>query len=119
MKRMVSFWLCFLLFSSLCGCIQKTGYMEYTGTYVKTSQGEHVLIYNADGKQVYFLLHSADGCRSMDQLKTGDKITIQVPCVPYEEAELSERTVYEWERKLFGHIEVTQITLDTIENLLQ
>lgn len=119
MKRVWVCLLCLIVLLAFCGCVRETGYWSYTGIYVKTSQGEHVLIHNASGKQEYFVLNPAEGCRSLDQLQTGDQITIKVPCVSYDEAELSERTVYKWERKLLGRTDVPQATLDFIENLFQ
>ena len=118
MKRMAAILFCTILLFSLVGCLQESGYMEYTGIYVKTTEGEHILISSVDGEEVYLILRE-EGCKSLDKLKNGDKITIQVPCVLYEESILSERKVYDWERKLFGRTKVPQTTLDTIEELLR
>ena len=118
MKRVAIILLCAVLLFPVVGCFRVTGYMDYTGIYVKTNQGDHILIHTVEGKDAYFILLENE-CKSLDKLKTGDKITIQVPCVPYEEVILSERKVYDWERKLFGRTKVPQTTLDTIEELLR
>lgn len=117
MKRIIGYMICLISFLGLCSCSQ-TGEMTYTGTYVKTIQGQSVLICSIDNGEEYFLLQQAEDCKAFDSLKTGDKITIYVPCLAYEDGIFTERTVYRWEKKLFGHTDVSQSVLDNIEGLL-
>lgn len=118
MKRIIALLLGFVFLSSLLGCSPETGYMTYTGIYVETSEGQSVLIHSVDGREEYYLLHESENCNPFDNLKTGDKITILCPCLAYEDAILSEKTVYKWDRKVFGHIDVSLDTLNHIDDLL-
>lgn len=118
MKRIFTLLLCFAILAALCGCVQVTGEMKYSGIYVKTADGQHILIRSTEDGEEYFLLHERENCKSLDKLKTGDKIKITVACLAYEDVEFSERGVYDWSKVLFGHTDVSQETLDHIEELL-
>ena len=118
MKRVLTLLVCFALLSSLFGCVQATGEMTYEGIYVKAANGQHILIHSTDDSEEFFLLQVAENCKSLDKLKTGDKITITVGCLEYEDVEFSERCVYDWSKALFGHTDVPQATLEQIEDLL-
>ena len=118
MKRVLTLLVCFALLSSLFGCIQATGEMTYEGIYVKAANGQHILIHSTDDSEEFFLLQVAENCKSLDKLKTGDKIKITVACLAYEDVEFSERRVLDWSKALFGHTDVPQATLEQIEDLL-
>lgn len=118
MKRILILLVCFLLLSSLFGCMQATGETTYEGIYVKASSGQHILIHIGNDGEEFFLLQVADNCKSLDELKAGDKIKITVPCLAYEDVDFSERHVLDWSKALFGHTNVSQATLEQIEDLL-
>lgn len=119
MKRIVCILACFLLLCACTGCLKpQTGGFVYEGTYVKAANGQHILIHSSDDGTEFFLLQAAENCKSLDKLKTGDKIKITVGCLAYEEAEFSERHVYDWSKSLFGRTDVPQATLEQIETLL-
>ena len=119
MKRILALMISMSFILLLSGCSPSTGEMTYTGTYVKTSQGQNVLIHTAENGKEHFLLQKAENCRDFDTLKTGSKITVYVPCLAYENEILTEMTVYKWKKKLFSHTDISQAVLDTIEELLQ
>ena len=119
MKRILALVVCFILLSSFAGCLKpQTGGWIYEGIYVKAANGQHILIHSSDNGTEFYLLEEAENCKSLDKLKTGDKITIKVGCLAYEDAEFSERCVYDWSKALFGHTNVSQATLEQIEDLL-
>lgn len=119
MKRILTLLVCFALLSSFTGCLkQPSGEMSYEGIYVKAANGQHILIHTSDNGTAFYLLEEVENCKSLDKLKTGDKIKITVACLPYEDAEFSERRVYDWSKALFGHTDVPQATLTQIEDLL-
>lgn len=117
MKRVLALLVCFVLLSALFGCTPATGEMTYEGTYVKAANGQHILIHSTDDGEEYFLLREED-CKSLSKLKTGDKIKITVACLAYEDVEFSERGVLDWSKVLFGHTNVSQETLEHIEELV-
>lgn len=118
MKRFFTLLVCLTLLFTLFGCTPATGEMTYTGIYVKAANGEHILINSTDSGDEFFLLQAAGSCKSFDTLETGDKITITVASLAYETVELSERSVLDWSKSLSGHTDVTQTTLDHINDLL-
>ncbi len=118
MKRVLALLVCFALLSSFFGCRPATGEMIYSGIYVKAENGQHILICSTDDGEEYFLLQEAENCKSLDRLKTGDKIKITVACLAYEDVEFSERRVLDWSKVLFGHTDVSQSTLEHIEDLV-
>ena len=118
MRHNLKFLICMASLLGLLGCSPSTGEMAYTGVYVKASQGQNVLICTTENGTGYFLLQRAEDCKDFETLRTGDEITIYVPCLAYEDEILSEMTVYKWEKKLFGHTDISQMVLDDIEELL-
>lgn len=118
MRYNLKYMICLVCLLGLTGCSPSTGEMTYTGTYVKASQGQNVLICTTENGTGYFLLQKAKDCKDFDNLETGDEITIYVPCIAYEDEILSERTVYKYEKKFGGHTDVSQMVLDDIEALL-
>lgn len=118
MKRILSLVVCFALLSSLIGCTRVTGGCVYEGIYVKAANGQHILIHSTNNGEEFFLLQLEENCKSLDKLKTGDKIKITVACLAYEDVKFSERRVLDWSKVLFGHTNVSQATLDHINNLV-
>ena len=118
MKRILTLMIYISFILLLSACSPSTGEMTYTGTYIKTSQGQSVLVHTNENGKEYFLLQKAKNCNDFDTLKTGDKITIYVPCLAYEDEIPSIRTVYKWKKKLFGHTNISQTVLNTIEEIL-
>jgi len=71
-----------------------------------------------DGTQYILLLNPTEDCKATDSLQTGDKLTVTLPTVPYEEEGLTEIYLIKWRKHWFGHTEVSQETLDKIESLV-
>lgn len=121
MKRLLAFLLCLMLLSGLAGCALMDGEMQETGIFVRTQEGLPVFICEPrqDGTQYILLLDEwGDECKSTENLQTGDKLTVTLPTVPYEEEGLTEIYLIKWRKHWFGHTEVSQETLDNIESLV-
>ncbi len=117
MKRFFTLLVCFALLSSLLGCTPATGEMTYEGIYVKAANEQHILIHSTDDGEEFFLLRLAENCRSLDGLETGDYIKITVVCLADENVKFSERRVLDWSKELSGHTNVSQVTLDQINDM--
>lgn len=118
MKRFFTLLVCFALLSPLLGCTPVTGEMTYEGIYVKAANEQHILIHSTDDGEEFFLLQLAENCSSLDELKIGDHIKITVACLAYENVEFSERCVLNWSKAIFGHTNVSQVTLDQINDMV-
>lgn len=120
MKRLLAFLLCLMLLSGLAGCALPTGHMEETGIFVRTQEGLPVFICEPrqDGTQYILLLNPTEDCKATDSLQTGDKLTVTLPTVAYEEEGLTEISLIKWRKHWFGHTEVSQETLDKVESLV-
>ncbi len=109
---------CFALLSSLSGCMPATGEMTYAGICSPPHPAAGSILRRHLCFRSECVVHSLFWHKYLDKLKTGDKITIKVICLAYEDVEFSERRLLNWSKDLFGHTNVSKASLQHIENLV-